>query len=163
MQEEELYHRCRIYATDINERALATAQARIYPLERMQAYSDNYHQAGGQLSLANYYRAHYQGAILAKDLQKSITFAHHNLVSDGVFGEMHLILCRNVLIYFRRSLQDRVLHLLRDSLLYNGFLCLGSKETLQFSTVADDFEVAVSGERIYQNKTWTGDTGSLQK
>ena len=85
-------------------------------------------------------------------LQENITFANHNLATDGVFGEMHLILCRNVLIYFGRTLQDRVLSLFRNSLLYNGFLCLGSKETIHFSEVKKDFKEFAAKEKIYQCK-----------
>lgn len=152
LQEEGLYERTRIYATDFNDGALETAKSRIYPLERLKAYSANYQQAGGKHSLADYYHARYHSVIIDKSLQKNITFANHNLATDGVFAEMHLILCRNVLIYFNRSLQNRVLTLFRDSLCYNGFLCLGSKETVQFSAVEDCFSEYAPKERIYQSK-----------
>ena len=152
LKEEGLYDRARIYATDFNDVVLAKAKARIYPLERIKAYSANYQEAGGQKSLAAYYRARYQSIIIDGSLQDKVTFANHNLATDGVFGEMHLILCRNVLIYFNRTLQNRVLSIFRDSLPHNGFLCLGSKETVQFSEVGDDFIEFAAKEKIYQCK-----------
>lgn len=152
LKEEGLYDRARIYATDFNDAVLEKAKARIYPLERIKEYSLNYQKAGGQKSLADYYRARYQSIIIDASLQDHITFANHNLATDGVFGEMHLILCRNVLIYFDRTLQNRVLSIFRDSLCYNGFLCLGSKETIRFSKAQRDFVEFVAKERIYQCK-----------
>jgi chemotaxis protein methyltransferase CheR len=152
LKEEGLYDRTRIYATDFNDAALEKAKARIYPLERIKEYSINYQKAGGQKSLADYYQARYQSTILDASLQDNITFANHNLATDGVFAEMHLILCRNVLIYFNRTLQNRVLSTFRDSLRYNGFLCLGSKETVQFSNVQEDFVEFAANEKIYQCK-----------
>ena len=152
LKEEGLYDRTRIYATDFNDTALEKAKARIYSLERIKEYSFNYQKAGGQKSLADYYRARYQSIIMEASLQDNITFANHNLVTDGIFAEMHLILCRNVLIYFNRALQNRVLSVFRDSLRYNGFLCLGSKETIHFSDVQADFVEFAPNERIYQCK-----------
>jgi chemotaxis protein methyltransferase CheR len=152
LKEEGLYARTRIYATDINDAALEKAKTRIYPLEQIKTYSANYQKAGGQKSLADYYQARYHSTIFEASLQDNITFANHNLATDGVFAEMHLILCRNVLIYFDRALQNRVLSTFRDSLCYNGFLCLGSKETLQFSDVQNDFVEFSAPEKIYQCK-----------
>ena len=152
LKEEGLYGRSRIYATDFNDGALETARSRIYPLERLKEYSANYQKAGGQHSLADYYHARYDSVIMDKSLQENITFANHNLATDGVFAEMHLILCRNVLIYFNRELQNRVLSLFRDSLCYNGFLSLGSKETVQFSQVEGHFAEFAAKEKIYQCK-----------
>jgi chemotaxis protein methyltransferase CheR len=152
LKEEGLYQRAHIYATDFNDVALEKAKTRIYPLDRIKEYTENYQKAGGKHSLADYYRAQYQSVIFDADLQKNITFANHNLATDGVFGEMHLILCRNVLIYFDRSLQDRVLALFYNSLLYNGFLCLGSKETLHFSHIKAHFIEVAAKEKIYQCK-----------
>ncbi len=150
--EEGLYDRCRIYATDYNDSALKAARERIYPLDKMQGYNSAYLRAGGKRSLADYYQTGYDSAILSPVLSEAITFANHNLVTDGVFADMHLILCRNVLIYFDRPLQERTLGLLRDSLCHQGFLCLGSKETLQFSPVRGDFVVIDAEHRIYQYK-----------
>jgi len=152
LQEEGLYNRTQIYATDFNDVALEKAKTRIYPLERIKEYTVNYQKAGGRHSLADYYRAQYQSIIFDTALQKNITFANHNLATDSVFGEMHLILCRNVLIYFDRTLQERVLSLFKDSLLYNGFLCLGSKETIHFSKVKKEFVEFAVKEKIYQCK-----------
>lgn len=152
LQEEGLYQRAHIYATDFNDVALEKAKNRIYPLERIKEYTENYQKAGGKASLADYYRAQYQSVIIDAALQKNITFANHNLATDSVFGEMHLILCRNVLIYFDRPLQDRVLTLFYNSLLYNGFLCLGSKETIHFSNIKDYFIEFAAREKIYQCK-----------
>ena len=152
LKEEGLYARARIYATDFNDTALEKAKARIYSLDRIKEYSINYQKAGGKHSLADYYRAKYQSVIMDASLQKNITFANHNLATDGVFGEMHLILCRNVLIYFDRTLQNRVLSLFRDSLLYNGFLGLGSKETIHFSKIKQEFREFAAKEKIYQCK-----------
>jgi chemotaxis protein methyltransferase CheR len=152
LKEEELFDRSRIYATDFNDAVLEKAKTRIYPLERIKEYSLNYQKAGGQKSLADYYRAQYQSVIMDASLQDHVTFANHNLATDGVFSEMHLILCRNVLIYFTRTLQNRVLSVFRDSLCYNGFLCLGSKETLQFSNVREDFVEFAAKEKVYQCK-----------
>jgi chemotaxis protein methyltransferase CheR len=152
LMEEGLYERAQIYATDFNDTALQKAEQRIYPLDKVKEYTDNYRAAGGKRSLSDYYHARYKAVILSPVLQKNITFANHNLVTDGVFAEMHLILCRNVLIYFDKTLQARVLSLLRDSLCYQGFLCLGLKESLLFSEVKDDFIEVRSKEKIYQYK-----------
>ncbi|MBI1882133.1 MAG: protein-glutamate O-methyltransferase CheR [Chloroflexi bacterium] len=152
LKEERLYERTRIYATDFNDAALEKARARIYPLERIKEYSLNYQRSGGQNSLADYYQARYRSTIMDASLQDNITFANHNLATDGVFAEMHLILCRNVLIYFNRDLQSRAFLIFRDSLCYNGFLCLGSKETVQFSDVQKDFIEFAAKEKIYQHK-----------
>ena len=121
-------------------------------MDKIKEYTANYQKAGGRQSFADYYRARYDAVILDPALQRNVTFANHNLVIDGVFAEMHLVLCRNVLIYFDRTLQDRVLTLVRDSLCHQGFLCLGIKESLQFSQVKDDFVKVVPRERIYQYK-----------
>lgn len=152
LKEEGLYERAHIYATDFNDAALEKAKNRIYSPERIKEYTASYQKAGGKKSLADYYHAQYQSVIINASLQENITFANHNLATDGVFGEMHLILCRNVLIYFDRSLQDRALSLFRDSLLYNGFLCLGTKETIDFSKVKKDFTNFAPQEKIYQCK-----------
>ena len=156
LKEEGLINRSRIYATDFNDAALEKAKARIYPVQRLREYSANYQAAGGRQSLADYYRAQHQSIIMDASLQENITFANHNLATDGVFAEMHLVLCRNVLIYFDRELQNRVLSIFRDSLCYNGFLCLGSKETVRFSEVHKDFGEFGPKEKIYQCKKETG-------
>ena len=153
LQEEELYERATIFATDINEMALDRAREGIYSLKDIRQYTLNYQKAGGLHSFADYYHAQYESAIMNQSLKTNITFASHNLVTDGVFGEMHLVFCRNVLIYFDRTLQNRVLGLFADSLNRGGFLCLGSKETLQFSNVAERFKVVDEHEKIYQRRS----------
>ena len=152
MKEEGLYDKTQIYATDFNEKAIEKAKEGIYPIDRMKEYTENYRKAGGLASFADYYTARYDNAIMETSLEKNIVFSDHNLATDGVFGEMNLILCRNVLIYFNRKLQDRAIKLFADSLCDGGFLCLGSKESIRFSKYSDDFEDVAMGERIYRKK-----------
>lgn len=152
LKEEGLYDRTQIYATDINEAALKTARKAIYPAEYISKYTANYQRAGGRKSFADYYHAKYDCAGFDESLKKNITFANHNLVTDAVFAETHLILCRNVFIYFNRQLQNRVLELFKESLCRGGFLCLGSSESLQFSSVDSEFEELTHNGRIYQKK-----------
>ncbi len=152
LTEEGLYERSRLYATDFNSQALATAREGIYPLDRVEKFARNYRQSGGMASFSDYSMARYRSVMLKPELRKRVTFATHNLVTDGVFGDMNLIVCRNVLIYFDKVLQNRVLELFRDSLCHLGFLCLGNKETLEFSSVAADFEVIDREQRIYRKR-----------
>lgn len=139
LSEHQLHHRCRIYATDINPEAIEKAREGIYPLERMRTFSSNYHKAGGRGSLADYYHAHYDMACMDPQLRAHMVFATHNLATDGVFAEMNLILCRNVLIYFDPSLQKRVLALFHQSLMPGGLLCLGDSEGLHGSRFQEQF------------------------
>ncbi len=152
LQEEGLYERTTIFATDFNDVALDNAREGIYSLGGMRQYAENYRQAGGSRSFAEYYHARYESAIMSQSLKRNITFANHNLVTDGVFSEVHLVVCRNVLIYFDRPLQNRVLKLFADSLIYGGFLCLGSKETMQFSDVQELFKGIDDREKVYQKR-----------
>lgn len=152
LQEEGLYERSIIYATDFNDIALEQAQKGNYPLDRIGDFNDNYKQTGGCGSLTDYYQVSENGCVIKEDLRKNITFANHNLVTDSVFGEMHLVVCRNVLIYFDKTLQEHVLKLFKDSLVFDGFLCLGSKESLRFSTVEKDMKVVDEKAKIYQKK-----------
>ena len=133
LEEEGLYDRARLYATDMNEAVLARATDGIYPLDSMKEYAANYLKAGGKRSLAEYYTAQYERAIFRGDLKKNIVWAQHNLATDGSFNEFHVILCRNVMIYFDRELQARVHKLLYESLATFGLLGLGDKETIKFS------------------------------
>ncbi len=153
LTEEGVYEKTRLYATDFNPQILEKAKAGAYALDRMKTYTRNYQKSGGQASFADYYAASRDAAILDERLKKNIHFAEHNLATDGVFGEMDMIVCRNVLIYFTRKLQDRVLKLFADSLHPGGFLCLGSQESLKFSAWADCFEPVVDSEKIYRKKT----------
>ncbi|MCO5734174.1 protein-glutamate O-methyltransferase CheR [Rhizobium sp. SSA_523] len=149
-REEGLEDRTIFYATDINQEALQTAEAGIYSLERVQLFTENHRKAGGKTSLSEYYQAAYGGASFDKTLRRNVVFSDHSLVTDAVFGEMHLISCRNVMIYFDRDLQDRALGLFSDSLARKGFLGLGSKESLRFSKHAGKFTDFVREEKIYQ-------------
>jgi len=152
LQEEGIYDRTQIYATDFNTIVLEKARQAIYPIDLIREYTGNYQKAGGLNSFADYYSAKYDSVILDPALKKRIVFADHNLVTDEVFGEMNVILCRNVLIYFTRKLQNRVIKLFLDSLTPSGFLCLGSKESVQFSNYAFDFIPLVEKEKIYQRR-----------
>jgi chemotaxis protein methyltransferase CheR len=150
LQEEGLYDRARIYATDINESVLQRAKAGIFPLERMQEYTENYIHAGGTQSFSQYYTAMYDGARFAPALLKNVVFSQHNLVTDRSFSEFNAILCRNVLIYFDKVLQTHVHGLFYDSLSMFGVLALGSKETMRFSKYEECFEPLAPSEKIYR-------------
>jgi chemotaxis protein methyltransferase CheR len=133
LEEEGLYQRCRIYATDMNGAALTRAKAGVFPLRVMQQYTENYVNAGGTGFFSNYYTASHDQVVFRAGLRKHITFAEHNLVTDGSFNEFNVILCRNVMIYFNKTLQDRVHHLLYESLGMFGILGLGDKESLRLT------------------------------
>lgn len=150
MKEEGLYDRTQFYATDYNNQSLEIARQGVYPLEKLQAYTAGYQAAAGRASFSDYYHAKYGSAKMLESLKQNITFAHHNLVSDGAFGEMNLILCRNVMIYFNRTLQDRALLLFCESLCHRGYLCLGMSEAIQFSEVSDHFETVSDKHRIFR-------------
>ncbi|MGL1932310.1 MAG: protein-glutamate O-methyltransferase CheR [Desulfotalea sp.] len=150
LEEEGMKKRSQIYATDFNELILSKAKDAIYPLDIVREYTANYIKSGGENEFSEYYTADNNNVILKKYLKEQILFSSHNLATDGVFGEMHVIFCRNVLIYFDRDLQEKVLQLFYDSLCPGGFLCLGSKEDLQFSNIADRFEIVATKEKIYR-------------
>jgi chemotaxis protein methyltransferase CheR len=152
LQEEGLYERATIYATDLNEDALAKAQSGIYPLDRIRSYTVNYQKAGGKRSFAEYYHADDKFAKMSGNLVQNITFARHNLASDYVFSDMHLVMCRNVLIYFKKELQERALALFAESLIHDGFLVLGTKESLEFTAGGDKFTNFSEKDRIYRKK-----------
>src|SRR3954471_15485387 len=150
LQEEGLYDRARIYATDINEVVLQRARAGIFPLEKMQEYTENYIRAGGTRSFSEYYTAMYDGALFNSSLTRNVVFSQHNLVTDGSFSEFHVILCRNVMIYFDRELQNRVHDLFYASLVPLGVLCLGNKETIRFTRYEEQYEALNLKEKIYR-------------
>jgi chemotaxis protein methyltransferase CheR len=150
LEEEGLYDRSLIYATDINEVSLRQAREAIYPAELMQKYTQNYVQAGGQRSFSEYYTARYDFAILRPTLQRNIVFSQHNLVSDAPFNEFNVILCRNVMIYFNRGLQERTHNLFHESLAMFGILGLGSRESLRFMPHEHMYEPLVPGEKLYR-------------
>jgi chemotaxis protein methyltransferase CheR len=150
LTEEELADRVRIYATDINEAVIETAKLGVFPLEKMQEYTQNYIRAGGTRSFSEYYVARYDGARFARSLVDGAVFAQHNLVSDAAFNEFHVIICRNVMIYFAEPLQQRVHSLFYESLATFGILALGQKETVRFSPHADCYEELDAAERLYK-------------
>ena len=152
LKEEGLLKRSQIYATDFNQLALQRARNGIYPVERIKEFTQNYQKSGGKASFSDYYNARYESVILNDSLRENIVFADHNLVTDGVFGEMNMVVCRNVMIYFDKDLQNRVINLFHDSLIPGGFLCLGSKESLRFAGAAPKFEATCEKEKIYRKK-----------
>ena len=151
-REEGLYERTLFYATDINPDALQAAEAGVYALDRIKKFTENHQKSGGKSSLSDYYTADYGRAAFDKTLRERAVFSDHSLVTDSVFAEMHLISCRNVMIYFDRPLQDRAIGLFRESLTRKGFLGLGSKESLRFSEHAKAFSDFVPEEKIYQRR-----------
>lgn len=150
LDEAGLLDRARIYATDINEDSLKQAYRGVYSLKDMQLYTKNYQEAGGTKDFADYYRTDNHSVIMDSRLKKNITFSFHNLATDWVFTEAHFIICRNVLIYFNRDLQNRVLEMFDKGLVRQGFFALGTKESIQFSTIANKFETVAKAERIYR-------------
>jgi len=152
LQEEGVLERSIIYATDINASALERAQAGIYDAARMGGFTENHRKSGARTSLSDYYTAAYGKAVFDKALKTNVVFADHSLSTDSAFSEVQLISCRNVLIYFDRELQDRVLGLFRDSLCRKGFLGLGAKESLRFSAHAFAFSEFAAEERIFRKE-----------
>ncbi len=150
LHEEGFLSRARIYATDFNKHSLDIAQKGVYSMRNIAAYAANYHEAGGKNHFSGYYSEGYERVKFQDYLKERITFSYHNLVTDGVFGEMNLVCCRNVLIYFDKTLQDQVLSLFTDSLRHGGFLCLGNKESLKFTAIKSLFDAVDSKQRIYR-------------
>ncbi|WP_313457597.1 CheR family methyltransferase [Stenotrophomonas sp.] len=150
LQEEGLLDRTIIYATDINPEALHAAEAGAFGLDRLAQFSRNYLAAGGTGSLSDYYSSGYGSVVFDRALKRNIVFADHSLATDTVFSEVHLVSCRNVLIYFQRALQDRAIGLFHEALVHKGFLGLGSKESLQFGEHADEFEACAREQRLYR-------------
>jgi chemotaxis protein methyltransferase CheR len=151
-REEGLEDRTLFYATDINQKALAKAEAGVFELDRLQLFTENHRKSGGKSSLSEYYIAAYGRASFDRSLRRQVVFSDHSLVTDAVFAEMQLISCRNVMIYFNRVLQDRAIGLFKDSLARKGFLGLGSKESLRFSDHSGSFTDFVREEKIYQRR-----------
>jgi chemotaxis protein methyltransferase CheR len=152
LEEEGLYDRTRIYGTDLNEAVLETARRGVFPLHKMQEYTQNYLRTGGTRAFSDYYVSAYDGAAFDRSLVRNVVFAQHNLVSDRSFNEFQLIICRNVMIYFDRSLQNRVHELFYGSLVRLGILALGHKESIRFSPYADRYQELDADERIYKKR-----------
>ena len=152
LQESGMLDRANIYATDINPRSLAKAKEGIYPIELLRKYEDNYQRAEGGLSLSNYYLSKYNFGKMKDELTKHTLFTEHNLSCDAVFGEMNVVVCRNVLIYFNRELQQRAVKLFHDSLCHGGYLCLGDKESLDFIDARKYFDVVDAKAKIFQKR-----------
>ncbi len=150
LKEEGLYDRCQIYATDINQDALAVAKEGIYSKNRIKEDVQNYLLAGGKSSLADYYTANYGHLIMKRELKKNILFMDHNLATDGSIGEMQLILCRNVFLYFREDLQRKVVSVFNDSLCPGGFLCMGARERLFPKKTGNYFREFLLNEKVYR-------------
>jgi len=150
LREEGLLERTTIYATDINPNALHQAEQGLYPVERVPAFTENHRRSGARCSLSEYYTAAYGSAAFDRSLRKQVVFSDHSLATDSVFGEMQLVSCRNVLIYFDRTLQDRAIGLMKDALCRRGFLGLGSKESLLLSAHKAAFRDFSPSERWYQ-------------
>ena len=150
LQEEGIAERCRIYATDLSDRVLERARSGVFPLSAMQDYSRNYQLAGGKRPFSDYFTADSEWVVFRRHLRDNVVFGTHNLVSDASFNEFHVILCRNVMIYFRRELQGRVHQLFYDSLITYGYLGLGKSETIRFTRRADSYEALDARERIFR-------------
>jgi chemotaxis protein methyltransferase CheR len=150
LKEEEVYDRTRIYATDINEAVLGRARDGVFPLEKMKEYTQNYLRAGGKRAFSEYYLAAYDGAQFQRSLIENVVFAQHNLVSDRSFNDFNVIVCRNVMIYFDKQLQNRVHELFYESLVHFGVLALGHKESIHFSPHAADYDELDAHEKLYR-------------
>jgi len=152
LEEEGLYDRAIIYATDFNQHALNRAKEGIISNATIKEYTTNYQLSGGKESFSDYYTSSYGNVIMNQSLKKNIVWANHNLVSDSVFAEVHLILCRNVLIYFDVDLQNKVQKLFYESLINGGILCLGSKESLRFTDFFERYTELDKKQRIFKKK-----------
>ena len=150
LEEEGIDDRCRIYATDTNDAVLKKARDGIYPLELMPTYANNYMRAGGRKAFSDYYTAAYECATVKQSLRDNIVFAQHNLATDASFNEFHVILCRNVMIYFNSELQAHVYNLLHESLVRFGVIGLGSRETMKFSPHECAYEEIDKIARLYR-------------
>ncbi|WP_374461624.1 protein-glutamate O-methyltransferase CheR [Chryseobacterium taeanense] len=149
LKEANLYHKSLIYGTDLNPSVLEKARSGVFPLQQMKLYSENYILSGGKKDFSDYYTANYDSVKFDKSLQEKLILSTHNLVSDSSFNSFQLIICRNVLIYFDRGLQERVFRLFDNSLENLGFLALGAKETLRFSKLDENYH-QIDDQRIWK-------------
>ena len=152
LKEEGLLDRCQVYATDFNRKVLEIAKEGVYQKDDIEQYERNYIHSGGKNKLSDYYKAMYGSVMFNKELSSRIVFADHNLVTDSVFADVHLILCRNVLIYFEKNLQENVLNLFYESLVPSGILCLGTKESIKFTRSERLFEIIDEKQKIFKKK-----------
>ena len=152
LKEEGLLEKATIYATDFNQQALNFGKEGIFATSKMKNYTTNYQLAGGKESFSRYYISHHDHVIMNQSLKKNIVWANHNLVTDSVFAEVHVVLCRNVLIYFDENLQNKVQGLFYDSLVDGGILCLGAKEGLRFTEFYEKYSELDKKQRIYKKK-----------
>lgn len=150
LKEEGLLEKTIIYATDINEHSLNLATAGIFKLEDIQGFTSNYHASGGKEEFSNYYTVGYNSVIFSNSLKQNVVFSDHSLATDNVFSEVQFVSCRNVLIYFQKSLQARSIGLFNDSLCRKGFMGLGPKETIEYSNNSENFRFIDKANRIYQ-------------
>jgi chemotaxis protein methyltransferase CheR len=150
LDEEGIYDRCRLYATDLSDELLDRAQTGIYPLDKIRTYTTNYHRAGGTGEFSSYYTADHKNAMLRPSLKRNIVFSQHNLASDGSFNEFNVILCRNVMIYFDGELRSRVHELLYESLGMFGVLGVGMKESLLATPHEERYQALDANVRLYQ-------------
>ncbi len=153
LYEEGILDRAQIYGTDFNKEALRVASSGIYPTKNIHHYTRNYLKSDPKGALSDYYHSKYGNAKIADFLKKRLTFSHHNLATDHHFGEMHVVICRNVMIYFDKTLQNRALSLFEESLVHQGFLCLGLKESLINTDYPNVFNAFSNSERIYRLKS----------
>ena len=152
LREEGLLDRALIYATDINPATLQKAESGVYEIDRIPAFTENHRQSGAKTPLLDYYTTGYGRAIFDKTLRERMVFSDHSLATDSVFAEVHLVSCRNVLIYFNHQLQDRAIGLFREALVRRGFLGIGARESLRFTSHAAAFREVARADRIYQKK-----------
>lgn len=152
LHEEGLLDRCQVYATDFNQKVLEIAKEGVYQKSDIEQCERNYRQSGGKKNLSDYYKSMYGSVMFNKELASRTVFADHNLVTDSVFADVNLILCRNVLIYFEKSLQEKVLGLFYESLVPSGILCLGTKESLKFSDYGKLFEGIDVKQKIFKKR-----------
>jgi len=153
LEEENIYDNCKIFATDFNSQSLTKAQSGIFPLSKMQQYTENYYESGGKSSFSDYYSVKDNAIKMEQRLSRNITFAKHNLMEDNVFGQFNLVLCRNVLIYFGRQLQNRVINLFNDSMTPLGYLCLGTHESIEQTDCVSEYMSLFDNEKIYRKST----------
>lgn len=150
LKEAGIYNRCQIYATDYNEKVIQKAKTGIYELSQMQDYTKGYMQAGGEHAFSDYYLANNGKAMMIQELKENISFFTHNMVSDHIMGEMDVIICRNVFIYFSRSLQNEVATKFNQAIRKEGFICLGNKESLEHTSIVKHYEKVAEEVKIYK-------------